>query len=517
MALNEKARTRAKAWDADAARRRAGLLLPAGLADRAAWLRRLLSEWVLAEIAPGRLIPWMAVAFGFGILVYFTADREPAWWAASALALVAVAVAILARRRLVGFPLALGFAAIAAGFATAALRTAYVIHPVLQFPVSTVTLSGFVEIREERKRSDRITVRVHTIEGRRLNKAPERIRLAVRKNTAPAVGSFIELKAHLSSPLAPLRPGGYDFARDMYFHRIGASGYALGKITIAAAPVNGGFCLGYAAVIDGIRETIDKRMRAELPGDEGSIASALITGKRDAISTPVNDAMYVSSLAHVLSIFGYHMAVVAGIVFFFIRAGLALIPSMASRYPIKKWAAAAALAAATFYLLLSGAEVATQRSFIMIAIVLAGIMVDRPTLTFRTITVAALGVLLLSPESVVNPSFQMSFAATLALIAAYQHGLPWCATADTSRGARIALWGGREIVGLILASFVAGLGTTPYAAYHFHRTAPYGVIANLLAMPVVSAEVMPMGILGVLAMPFGFDAIFWKLMGYGIT
>jgi competence protein ComEC len=221
--------------------------------------------------------------------------------------------------------------------------------------------------------------------------------------------------------------------------------------------------------------------------------------------------MYVSSLAHVLSISGYHMAVVAGI------AGLALIPSMASRYPIKKWAAAAALAAATFYLLLSGAEVATQRSFIMIAIVLAGIMVDRPTLTFRTITVAALGVLLLSPESVVNPSFQMSFAATLALIAAYQHGLPWCATADTSRGARIALWGGREIVGLILASFVAGLGTTPYAAYHFHRTAPYGVIANLLAMPVVSAEVMPMGILGVLAMPFGFDAIFWKLMGYGIT
>ena len=261
------------------------------LTERAAWLRRLLSEWALAEIAPGRLVPWIAVAFGFGIVVYFTADREPAWWAATALALVAVAIAILARRRPVGFPLALGFAAIAAGFATAALRTAYVVHPVLQFPVSTVTLSGFVEIREERERSDRITVRVHTIEGRRLNEVPERVRLAVRKNTAPAVGSFIELKAHLSPPLAPLRPGGYDFARDMYFHRIGASGYALGKITIAAAPVNGGFWLGYATVIDGIRETIDKRMRAELPGDEGSIASALITGKRDAISTPVNDAM----------------------------------------------------------------------------------------------------------------------------------------------------------------------------------------------------------------------------------
>ena len=154
----------------------------------------------------------------------------------------------------------------------------------------------------------------------------------MRKDTAPPVGSFVALKAHLSPPLAPLRPGGYDFARDMYFQRIGASGYALGKITVAAAPVAGGFWLRYAAVIDSMRETIDKRIRAELPGDEGAIASALITGKRDAISTPVNDAMYVSSLAHVLSISGYHMAVVAGIVFFFIRAGLALIPSLASRY-----------------------------------------------------------------------------------------------------------------------------------------------------------------------------------------
>ena len=160
---------------------------------------------------------------------------------------------------------------------------------------------------------------------------------------------------------------------------------------------------------------------------EGSIASALITGKRDAISTPVNDAMYISSLAHVLSISGYHMAVVAGIVFFFIRAGLALVPLLASRYSIKKWAAAAALSAAAFYLLLSGSEVATQRSFIMIAIVLDRRLVDRPTLTFRTITIAAFGVLLLAPESVAQPSFQMSFAATLALIAAYQmdcHGVP---------------------------------------------------------------------------------------------
>jgi competence protein ComEC len=274
--------------------------------------------------------------------------------------------------------------------------------------------------------------------------------------------------------------------------------------------------LRYRAWIDGVRESIDDRIRATLSGDRGSIASALITGKRDAVSTPVNDAMYVSSLAHVLSISGYHMAVVAGVVFFVLRASLALSAGLATRRPIKKWAAVAALIAATFYLLLSGAEVATQRSYIMIAIVLIGVMFDRPALTFRTLAVAAFAVLFLAPEAIVHPSFQMSFAATLALVAAYQYALPWRADADSSLGERAALWGAREVVGLVLASLVAGMATTPYAAFHFHRLAPYGVIANLLAMPVVSAWVMPMGILGVLALPFGFDAPFWRLMGDGI-
>jgi competence protein ComEC len=211
------------------------------------------------------------------------------------------------------------------------------------------------------------------------------------------------------------------------------------------------------------------------------------------------------------------MALVAGVVFFVLRALLALNPAFASARPIKKWAALGALMAAFGYLLLSGSEVATQRSFIMTAIVLVGVMADRPALTLRTLAIAAFGVLLLAPQAVVHPSFQMSFAATLALIAAYERGLPWMtAGADTSVGARVALWGGREIVALVLASLVAGLATTPYAAYHFHRLAPYGVIANLLAMPIVSVWVMPMGLLGLLAIPFGFDGLFWTLMGQGI-
>jgi competence protein ComEC len=211
------------------------------------------------------------------------------------------------------------------------------------------------------------------------------------------------------------------------------------------------------------------------------------------------------------------MAVVAGVVFFTVRALLALIPALTVGFPIKKWSAAAALAAAAFYLLLSGAEVATQRSFFMTAVVLIAVMVDRRAVTFRTLAVAAMIVLALAPEALVHPSFQMSFAATLGLVALVQIGMPRLfASPDNSATARVALWGGREIMTLALASLVAGLATTPYAAFHFHRVTPYGVVANLAAMPVVSAVVMPAGLLGLLAMPFGLDGVFWQLMGWGI-
>jgi competence protein ComEC len=153
----------------------------------------------------------------------------------------------------------------------------------------------------------------------------------------------------------------------------------------------------------------------------------------------------------------------------------------------------------------------------MTAVVLIAVIVDRRAITFRTLAVAAMIVLALAPEALVHPSFQMSFAATLGLVALVQVGMPnLFASPDHSATARIALWGGREIVMLLLASLIAGLATTPYAAFHFHRITPFGVLANLGAMPVVSALVMPAGLLGLLAAPFGLDTVFWWLMGIGI-
>lgn len=484
-----------------------------GLARLVAWLRLQLA----VERTRGQLFPWIAIAFGAGIAAYFAAEREPIAWIVTAVAGVLIAVAFLLRRSAWFAGLAL-IAAVASGFATASVKATRIAHPVLAQPIFSATLTGFVEVREERERSDRFVLRVSGFETARPidGETPERVRLSVKKGTAPAVGSYVELKARLSPPFTALRPGGYDFARDIYFQQIGASGFVLGAVKPLAAPEDGGWWLRYAVAVNGMRDAIDARIRQSLSGDSRAIASALLTGKRDAISAPVNDAMFVSGLGHVLSISGYHMAIVAGAVFFAVRALLALFPSLTVGFPIKKWAAAAALVAAAFYLLLSGAEVATQRSFLMTAVVLVAVMVDRRAITFRTLAVAAMVVMLIAPQAVVHPSFQMSFAATLGLVALMDREQPLFSIADDSAMTRWALWGGREVAILLLASFVAGLATMPYAAFHFHRATPYGVIANLAAMPVVSGWVMPAGLLGLLAIPFGFDGVFWRLMDWGI-
>ena len=493
----------------------AGGLAPAGFDAWSALVAKL-RAWLRAEAGPGRLLPWVPVAFGSGIALYFTADREPVLPVAVVVAVALCIGAVLARRQKL-FPLVVMVAAVAAGFATATLKTARVAHTVLARPLYSVALSGFVETRDIRERTDRFVLRVVSMETPRGQIRLARVRLSVRKGTAPDVGSFVELKARLMPPLAPLRPGSYDFSRDMFFQGIGGSGFAMGAIKLGEPPEQGGLALRYASVMQGLRDAIDARIRNQLSGDRRAIATALLTGRRDAITEPVNDAMFISGLGHVLSISGYHMAVVAGVVFFAVRALLALVPPLTVSFPIKKWAAAAAFLAAAFYLLLSGAEVATQRSFFMTGVVLIAVMVDRRAITFRTLAVAAMIVLTIAPEALVHPSFQMSFAATLGLVALVQLGMPHLfATPDSSTAARVALWGGRELAMLTLASLVAGLATTPYAAFHFHRVTPYGVLANLAAMPVVSAVVMPAGLFGLLAMPFGLDGLCWQLMGWGI-
>ncbi len=298
------AQTIADVWPPRGAGQAGGALA----AGRAAWppLAAKLRDWLRAEAGAGRLFPWMPVAFGAGIALYFSADHEPVLWLTALAALVLGALAVLLRRHRL-FVTAVMVAAVAAGFSVATWRTARVGHTVLARPLYSVALTGFVETRDIRERTDRFVLRVVTMESTRGHITLTRVRLSVRKGTAPDVGSFVELKARLLPPLAPLRPGSYDFARDMFFQGIGASGFVMGAIKTVTPPQEGGWKLRYAAFMQDLRDTIDARIRGRLEGDERAIATALLTGRRDAITDPVNDAMFISGLGHVLSISGYHV------------------------------------------------------------------------------------------------------------------------------------------------------------------------------------------------------------------
>jgi len=227
-------------------------------------------------------------------------------------------------------------------------------HPVLPFATSGVTVAGFVELREESQHTDRFVLRVERIEGGRIDALaddkPQRVRLSVNRGMAPPAGSFVQVKASLEPPLQPLEPGSYDFARDLFFQKIGASGFVRGAVKIVAEPAPQGLLQRADAFVQRLRDAIDARIRAVLPGDKGAIAAMLIDGKRDAIAPNVYDALFVSGIGHVLSISGYHMAIVAGVIFFIVRAFFALIPGLAERASIKKWAACAALLVTACYL-----------------------------------------------------------------------------------------------------------------------------------------------------------------------
>ena len=492
-----------------------GLVLPgAGLLER---LRARLLADLWAEAGSGRLVLWLPVAYVCGILAYFGADREPALWASATALSVALGLAALARAHAVSFAVLCVAAAFSCGFFIATAQTARIAHPVILPPDGPVRLSGYVEARERRATADRVVLYVTGAQGRDLPVVPQRVRLSLPRGSAPPEGTPVTQLARLLPPLGPAMPGAHDFGRKPWFEGIGAVGFGLGRPRPARLDTPPPVSVKAAAMIAGVREALAARIRAVLSGPSADIAVALVTGERASIAPPVEDSMRQSGLTHVLSISGLHMAMVAGTLFALVRGGLALFPPLALAFPVKSMAAGVALLGSAGYLALSGNDEPAQRSFIMAAVVLLGIVLGRAALNLRTVAVAGVLVLALSPVSVLDPGTQMSFAATLALVAAYERARPLFARAPAEHpAARLLLKVLAFFGALAFTSLVAGLATAPFGAMHFQRLAPYGLLANLMAMPAVSALVMPFGLLGVLLLPFGWDSLAWPIMGTGI-
>ena len=489
------------------------------LASAVTWLQGLgagIAPWLLARLLEERerWLLWLPVGVGLGIGLYFSLGTEPPLWLGPAL-LLPVALALLRpsdpqalEAQPLRLPALIALAAVAIGLSAAALRTELVAAPVLERRGAHV-LEGRVLLVEDRVRGERLTLGQLTIEQLDPAATPVEVRVSLRK-AEPALqpGDRVRLRALLMPPSPPSEPYGFDFARQAYFMRLGAVGYALGGHERLAGTAASTLRVG----LNRIRQQVASEIRASVEGPAGAVAVALMTGLRGAIPEQVWRDMQIAGIAHLLAISGLHLGLVAGTLFFAVRVALALAPPLALRLPAKKVAAALALLGAFAYLLLSGATVPTQRAFIMTALMLLAVMVDRNPFSMRLVAWAALVVLALQPESLLGASFQMSFAAVVALIAVYETGVGRHPERAGGLDARLALYVG----GVALTTLVASLATTPLAIYHFGRLPTYGVVANLIAVPLTAFWIMPLGLLGLLLWPLGLDGFCFTLMGQGI-
>ncbi|MHA1537513.1 MAG: ComEC/Rec2 family competence protein [Alphaproteobacteria bacterium] len=457
---------------------------------------------------------WVPVGLGAGIGLYFSLPVEPASWIGPVAVLAAAFAAFAMRARLALLLVSLALLTAAAGFAAAQLRTASVAAPALHKRLGAVDVSGRV-IRVERiGKGRRLTLDRLSIARLAGDKTPAMIRIRDRRG-APFLkpGQRIRVRAVLMPPPRAAAPGAFDFARRDYFRRIGAVGFVLSRPAVQTARASPGGSMAIA--LAALRQRVTRRITASLEGAPGAIAAALLTGERGGIPPKIMANIRDSGLAHLLAISGLHLSLVALILFFSVRGGLAMSETLALRQPIKKWAALAAMAGAGGYMLLTGATVPAQRATIMLAIVLLGVLVDRTAISMRLVAWAATAILLLAPESLLSVSFQMSFAAVIALVAAYE-ALRARLAGWRNRGnrwfSRITAYAG----GVLLTTFIAGLATAPFAVFHFNRFAFYGLAANMVAVPLTAMWILPWGLVALILMPLGLEGLALAPMGWGL-
>jgi len=342
---------------------------------------------------------------------------------------------------------------------------------------------------------------------------PARLRVNVDdEKMVPGIapGAIVRLRAWMMPPAPMAVPGAYDFARAAWFQRIGGTGRAL-DIALVAPPSTQSF----SARIAGWRQRLAAHVRGRLGGAEGGIAAALATGDQFGIPDSDAEAMRRSGLAHLLSVSGLHLTAMVGAAMLLTLKLLALSPALALRYRLVLVAAGVGALAGIAYTLLTGAEVPTVRSCIAALLVLAGVALGREALTLRLVAVGALVVLLLWPESLAGPSFQMSFAAIIAIVALHEspRARAWFARRDEGWPTKI----GRFLFALVLTGLAVEIALTPIALFHFHKAGLYGALANVIAIPLTTFVIMPLEALALLLDLIGLGAPIWWLTGQALS
>lgn len=454
--------------------------------------------------------PWLAVAFAVGIALWFVLPT-PAHWLSAIFTGLILALGALAMWRGRGDRHALLLACcslgllVSAGTAVIWARSALIGASPIERVASGV-FTGRILKRIEQPAEQRVRLVLATREQGSGRAIKVRVNLPLAEDrTAYREGAVIRARLRLMPPAPPMLPGGYDFARTAWFDGLAATGSVQGPVTLLGAGAAGG------APLASLQRRLADHVRAQLSGSPGAIAAAFASGDRGAIAPEDEQAMRDSGLTHLLSISGLHVSAVVAAGYFLAMRLLALWPWLALRVRLPLLAAGLGAFAGLGYTLLTGAEVPTVRSCLGALLVLGALALGREPLSLRMVAVAGFLVLLLWPESLAGPSFQMSFAAVTAIVTLHQSGPVRRFLAPREEGWLAST--ARHLALLLLAGVVIEIALMPIVMFHFHRAGTYGALANVVAIPLVTFVSMPLIGLALVLDLFGSGAPMWWLAG----
>ncbi len=453
---------------------------------------------------------WLPVLFGVGIAIYFSLKFEPAIFYSAAVIIILMIFAIIFRNNKLINIIFIAFITIACGFFTANFRTINVAAPVIKKETRPVNITATIEEIHPKTHGTQILFKDVYISGFEAQETPKKIRLNVKtKDNGAAIGDKISTLALLSPPPSEVIPGDYNFSLYSYFQQIGAVGYTIADINILQKKEQNSFEI----FVQNLRRSITNKILDKNIPSESSVATALIVGEQGAIPQKDQDNMKVAGTFHIISISGLHLSLAAMIFFLGARYILLLFPSISLAHNTKKIAAIIAIFSSGFYLLISGVPVPAQRSFITTTMILLAIIFDKTAISMRSIAVAAIVVLAIAPESILTPSFQMSFSAAAALVSCFIFLKPMFREVN-NYGLISKIFA--YFFSIVISSLIASLATTPFSIYHFNYFSAYGIVANLIAVPITSFIIMPFEILALFLMPFDLQDIALKPAFYGI-
>lgn len=466
----------------------------------------VLAQWLAGQ--RGGLAEWVPVFLAVGVGCYFALPFEPSlaqWTALSFLLLLSVWLGHWIGPDL--RPVLTGVALAILGLGFADLRAWMVDEPILEGRYYGPVQGRIVGIDLSASEATRLTLDQVVLSRHEARETPRYVRVSLHGEQdffAPVAGQVVAMTAHLSAPSGPVEPGGFDFQRQAYFQRLGAIGYTRTPALLMRHAQD----VDPALWLERARLRASAAIREYLPGQTGAFAAAIMTGDRSGISAQVTEDLRNANLSHLLAISGLHMGLLTGFVFTLCRYLLIAVPRIALRHDIRKFAAVSALLSGAAYLALSGGNVATLRAFVMVSVMYVAVLIGRRAITLRSVAVAATIIMVLTPEALTGPGFQMSFAATTALVAVFG----WLQDAGIWRSRRWV----RAFLTIFLSSLVAGLATAPVAAAHFNRFANFGLIANLLSVPLMGVIVMPGAVIAAVLAPLGLGGLGLSLMAPAI-